>query len=75
MPHIIVKLGSGRTEEEKEALVEKLVEAVTSTVNNDPNTVSVAIEEYPLSNWKETVYDIDIANPKGKLYKKPGYKV
>ena len=35
--------------------------------------VSVSIEEIGLSDWMEKVYQLDILNGPGKLYKKPGY--
>ena len=35
--------------------------------------VSVSIEEIGPSDWTEKVYQPDILNGPGKLYKKPGY--
>jgi 4-oxalocrotonate tautomerase len=35
--------------------------------------VSVSIEEIGPSDWMEKVYQPDILNGPGKLYKKPGY--
>lgn len=75
MPHVTVKLATGYSEEDKLALVEKIQEAVTSTVNNKLDSLSIKIEEIPMENWKEEVYDPVIMSGPGKLYKKPGYSL
>lgn len=43
------------------------------TFNYGDEAVSVAMEEIPLKNWKEKVYDPDIAAKPDQIYKKPGY--
>jgi phenylpyruvate tautomerase PptA (4-oxalocrotonate tautomerase family) len=42
-------------------------------LNYGEESVSVSIEEIKLDDWKEKVYEEDILNSPGKLYKKPGY--
>jgi 4-oxalocrotonate tautomerase len=75
MPHIIVKLYPGRTEQQKIRLAEQIVQDVISTLNSHEDSVSVAFEEVKPEDWTETVYKPDIANQWDKLYKKPGYTV
>jgi 4-oxalocrotonate tautomerase len=72
MPHVLVKLYSGRSEQQKVRLAEALSEAVVSTLNLEEKSVSVAIEDVEPENWTREVYKPDILdNP--KIYKKPGY--
>ncbi len=43
MPHVIVKLYPGRSEQQKQALARALTEAVTRTLNSGEDSVSVCI--------------------------------
>jgi Uncharacterized protein, 4-oxalocrotonate tautomerase homolog len=74
MPHIIVKLWPGRSEEQKIRLAEQIVQDVIATLGSSEASISVAIEEVKQEDWTEKVYGPDIAGNLGKLYKKPGYK-
>jgi len=74
MPHIIVKLWPGRTEEQKADLSSKITEALKDAIDASDSSISVAIEEIPEEKWKEEVYDPEIIGKKELLYKKPGYK-
>ena len=72
MPHVLVKLYSGRSEQQKAALAEALSAAVVSTLKLDEKSVSVAIEDVEPESWMQEVFKPDILhNP--KIYKKPGY--
>jgi len=73
MPHIIVKLWPGRTEEQKRQLAEKIVEAVKNTISTPEKSISVSIEEIPEEKWAEEVCKPDIIGKEHLLYKKPGY--
>jgi 4-oxalocrotonate tautomerase len=73
MPHIIVKMHPGRTEQQKVRLAEAIVQDVMAITNVGDAAVSVTIEEVAPSDWAEKVFESDIANGAGKLYKKPGY--
>jgi 4-oxalocrotonate tautomerase len=73
MPHVIVKMSPGRSEEQKARLAEAVVKDVTAIANVGDESVSVAIEEVKPGDWAEKVYKPDILNGPGKLYKKPGY--
>jgi 4-oxalocrotonate tautomerase len=73
MPHVIVKLYPGRSEQEKARLAERIVKDLISTLNNAQESVSVAIQEVNPADWAEKVYRPDILGHQEDLYKKPGY--
>jgi 4-oxalocrotonate tautomerase len=73
MPHVIVKMHSGRSEQQKTRLAEELTKAVTAVLKLDAGAVSVAIEDVTPSDWADKVYKPDILGGAGKIYKKPGY--
>ena len=73
MPHVIVKLWPGKSEEQKTRLAEEIVKDVTKVLNYGEESVSVAIEEVAPEGWAEKVYQPDIVNNSEKLYKKPGF--
>ncbi|MDA8388532.1 MAG: tautomerase family protein [Nitrospiraceae bacterium] len=73
MPHIIVKLWPGRSEEQKAWLAEEIVKDVVAVLKSEEKSVSVAIEEIKPEDWPEKVYRPDILGNSEKLYKKPGY--
>jgi 4-oxalocrotonate tautomerase len=75
MPHVIVKLWPGKSEEQKVRLAEKITKDVMSVLNYGEESVSVSIQEIKSQDWAEEVYKPDILNSPGKLYKKPGYKM
>ena len=72
MPHIIVTLAAGRSQELKARLPERIVTDVVTMLNTDESAVSVAIEEVRPEDWAEHVYKPDIAGHWARLYKKPG---
>jgi 4-oxalocrotonate tautomerase len=74
MPHVIVKLWPGKTEQQKTELTKRITNDVMNVLNYGEKSVSVVIEEIKPDEWKEKVYKPDIVNCSGKLYKKPGYK-
>jgi 4-oxalocrotonate tautomerase len=73
MPHVIVKLLPGRTEDQKQRLAEAITKDVMEIAVCEEKTVSVAFEEVDQSEWAEKVYRPDILEKEGHLYKKPGY--
>jgi 4-oxalocrotonate tautomerase len=73
MPHVIVKLWPGKSEEQKVLLAEEIVKDVTKVLNYGEESVSIAIEEVAPQDWAEKVYQPDIVNNSEKLYKRPGY--
>jgi len=73
MPHVIVKLWPGKTEQQKKQLAEAITKDVMSVLHYGEESVSVAIEEINSNDWAEQVYKPDIVNNSQTLYKKPGY--
>ena len=73
MPHVIVKLWPGKSEQQKTRLAEAITNDVMNTLHYGEESVSVAFEEIPAQEWAEKVYKPDILNHPEKLYKKPGY--
>lgn len=73
MPHVIVKLWPGKTEQQKICLAEAITKDVMDVLHYGEQSVSVAIEEIQSQDWVEQVYKRDIKNKSDQLYKKPGY--
>ena len=73
MPHVIVKLYPGRSEEQKTKLADEIVKDIVAIAKCEGKSVSVAFEEIEKEDWAEKVYKPDILNRKDNLYKKPGY--
>jgi 4-oxalocrotonate tautomerase len=73
MPHVIVKLHPGRSEEQKKQLAEAIAKDVMEIAKCEEKVVSVAFEEIEPREWAEKVYRPDILNNQANLYKKPGY--
>lgn len=73
MPHVIVKLYSGRSEQQKARLAEEVTKAVMTTLNYGEDSVSVGIEDVEPRDWAEKVFKPDILGKPETIYKKPGY--
>ena len=73
MPHIIVKLWLGRTEEQKNRLAQEIAKDVAAIAGCEDRSVSVAFEEVAPEDWPEEVYRPDILEKADTLYKRPGY--
>jgi 4-oxalocrotonate tautomerase len=73
MPHVIVKLWPGKSEQQKIRLAEEIAKDVMNVLNYGEESVSVAIEEVEPQDWAEKVYRPDIINSSENLYKKTGY--
>jgi 4-oxalocrotonate tautomerase len=73
MPHVIVKLLSGRSEQQKARIVEDVTRAVMTGANCAEQSVSVGIQDVEPNDWVEAVYKPDIIGKADTLYRKPGY--
>jgi 4-oxalocrotonate tautomerase len=73
MPHVIIKLYSGKSHLQKQALARAVTEAVTGTLSYGEESVSVGIEDVEPKDWTEKVYKPDIIAKPDTIYKKPGY--
>jgi 4-oxalocrotonate tautomerase len=75
MPHVIVKLWPGKSEQQKERLAEKITRDVMDVFHYGEESVSVGFEEISSKDWKERVYKPDINDKWDTIYKKPGYEM
>lgn len=73
MPHVIIKMKAGRSEEQKHALTAAVVADIVTHTGAPESAVSVAIEDYDGDDWPEAVYRPDILEYEGDLRKAPGY--
>jgi len=73
MPHVIIKMYAGRTEEQKKKLVKSITDSIIKIADADDKYVSIAIEDVSPEDWAEKVYRPDILEKQNTLYKKPGY--
>lgn len=75
MPHVIVKLWPGKSEEQKQRLAERIIEDVIEVFHYGEESISVAFEEVEAGEWRDKVYTPDILHKQEQLYKKPGYDI
>ena len=73
MPHVIVKLWPGKSEQQKRRLAHAITDDVMKALGYGDESVSVAFEEVDANVWREKVYEPDIVRKANTLYKKPGY--
>lgn len=67
MPHVIVKLYPGRSEQQKRRLADEIVKNVVAIANCAEESVSVAIEEVKSEDWAEKVFRPDILDNPERL--------
>ncbi len=72
MPHVEIKCYPGRSEEVKSKCALEVSKVIAETMGCDESAVSIAIKEIAKEDWKEKVWDPQIAADEN-LYKKPGY--
>ncbi len=75
MPHVIVKLWPGKTQQQKQRLADAITRDVMDELDYGEESVSVAFEEISPQDWKDKVYKPDIVDQPDKLFKKPGYSM
>jgi len=73
MPHVIVKMRAGRSDQLKASLAQAVTHAVTAALGVSEDSVSVAIEDVQASDWRSQVYVPDNLGKAETLFKKPGY--
>ena len=73
MPHIIVKLYPGRTDDQKSKLTEQIVKDMVTTIGCKEESISIGFEEIDPQEWTEKVYKPEIKGKWETLSKKPGY--
>lgn len=75
MPHVVVKLWPGKSEQQKRKLAQEITESVSRILGYGEDSVSVGIEEVAAKDWSEKVYKPDIIQKPATIYKKPGYQM
>lgn len=73
MPHVIVKLWPGKSDDQKHRLAEAITRDVAAILHYGDESVSVAMEEVAAADWADEVYRPDIVEKAATLYKKPRY--
>ena len=73
MPHVIVKMYPGRSEQQKAPPAEAITQQVMAIARVGADAVSSAIEEVTAKDWPEQDNRLDIPGHVDQLYKKPGY--
>jgi 4-oxalocrotonate tautomerase len=73
MPHVIVKMWPGKSEQQKQQLSDAITKAATQILGYGNESVSVGIEVVQPSAWVRDVYHLDIRDKWDTLYQKPGY--
>ena len=73
MPHVIVTLTPGRSEQQEARIAEAIVKDLVAIAKCDESAVSVAIEEINPEDWVKKVFKADILTNPERLYLKPGY--
>jgi 4-oxalocrotonate tautomerase len=74
MPHVVIKLHSGRSRDQKTKLAEAVTRAVMSALGSAETSVSVGIEDVAPEDWAEHVFKPDIVGKAATIYKQPGYR-
>jgi 4-oxalocrotonate tautomerase len=75
MPHVVVKLWPGKSEEQKSALADAITRDVMRVRDYPEESVSVAFEEVEAGDWAARVYGPEIRDKWDQVYKKPGYEM
>ena len=73
MPHVVVKLYPGTSEEQKVKIAQEISKVLQEQTGKPEAYISVDIKEVAENVWMEEVYDKEIRPNFDKLYKLPGY--
>ncbi|MCH8295826.1 tautomerase family protein [Candidatus Poribacteria bacterium] len=73
MPHVNIKLYPGRTEEQKQLLTQRVIEAIDESFGVASKYVTVAFEEITPEEWHDVVVKPELEDKKELLYKLPEY--
>lgn len=73
MPHVVVKMWPGKSEQLKQRLADAITRNVVELLGYGEDSVSVGIEEVSPGDWANEVFNPDIRGKPDTLYKEPGY--
>jgi len=74
MPHVVIKMYKGRTQQQKQQMSDAVSKALLQSINCTDDHISIAVEEYEKSEWGEKVFYPEIEKNRETLLKKPNYK-
>ena len=74
MPHVIVKLWPGKSEQQKRRLAEAIAKDVMDILHYGEESVSIALEEVKSQDWAEKVYKPDIQKQLGQTLQETGIR-
>lgn len=69
MPHVIVKLYAGRSDEQKKLLAEEITKTIMTTLGSREDAISVGIEDVEPAEWQERVHKPDVLGKPETIYK------
>jgi len=72
MPHIVVKMYPGRSEEMKSAMVQALLNAASDALKAPQDWFTIGVEEVTPDNWEEQVAKPEIEGKADTLYYRNG---
>jgi len=75
MPHVIVKLWPGTSEQQKRRLAAAITSDVMTALQYGEESVSVAFDEVSAEDWAAQVYEPDIRARWDTVNKKTGYEM
>ena len=75
MPHVIVKLWPGKTDEQKARLADAIVREVMTHLGSSEASVSVSFEDVAKEAWTAQVVGPDIVAHPERVFRKPGYPI
>jgi 4-oxalocrotonate tautomerase len=73
MPHVIIKMYPGTSEELKVKIAQEITKTLIKNADKPEEAVSIAITEVAEDVWMDEVYAKEILPNMENLYKKPGY--
>lgn len=74
MPHVIVKVWTGKPEEQKVRLAAAIAKDITAILGAPDEATSVLFEDVPQQEWEEKVVKGEVLPNWDKLTKKPRRK-
>ena len=73
MPHIIVKLWPGKSDQQKALLTRGILDGTMRVLGYSEDAISVAFEEVAPGEWDQRVHQPEIVGKWAQLTKRPGY--
>jgi 4-oxalocrotonate tautomerase len=75
MPHVIVKLYPGRSEDQKRELAQAITKTLVSALGSKQDAISIGIEDVAPAEWADRVHGPDVLAKSDTIYKQPGFAI